>query len=315
MNLRIRLPLILLTISTVWLAGLVRAETVDPASNITITGPTANVTVKPGYAARMTVKAAGGVTPLKYQWYFSLDGTGNVTALTSSRQITGVTTPSLSIGGTNTTNVGTYFVAVTDSANNTANSTLCTLSFTGTVPVITSFKTSPANLTLALGKSVTFTAIAKSTPTPALQWLMNGANITGATRNTYSIAKVTTEMNGAHYSVFAYNAIGNVTSTPPAILTVTGGVGPSITTQPSNQTVASGGTAKFSVVAAGSPTLLYQWYFGATALVNGKDVAGATTAKLTISKVSDDDVGNYSVMVLNGINNVTSNIANLTLSE
>jgi hypothetical protein len=47
-------------------------------------------------------------------------------------------------------------------------------------------------------------------------------------------------------------------------------VPPSITAQPTNQTVIVGQSATFSVTATGSPTLRYQWSF------NGTNIVGAT---------------------------------------
>lgn len=53
---------------------------------------------------------------------------------------------------------------------------------------------------------------------------------------------------------------------------------PSITQQPSNATISSGGTAQLSVTAAGTGPLSYQWYSSASGLVNG-----ATTATISVS--------------------------------
>ena len=48
------------------------------------------------------------------------------------------------------------------------------------------------------------------------------------------------------------------------------GVAPSITAQPASQTVLAGSTATFSVTAAGTAPLSYQWQF------SGTNLAGAT---------------------------------------
>ena len=61
--------------------------------------------------------------------------------------------------------------------------------------------------------------------------------------------------------------------------TVSTSAAPTITTQPSSQTVAVGGSATFSVVATGSGTLSYQWYKSYTTL------SGATSASYVISRL------------------------------
>ncbi|MEO6733000.1 MAG: Ig-like domain-containing protein [Ferruginibacter sp.] len=64
-----------------------------------------------------------------------------------------------------------------------------------------------------------------------------------------------------------------------------------ITTQPvTTQTLCSGNTASFSVVATGTG-LTYQWKKG------GSDIFGATSATLTLNNITVSDAGNYTVVV------------------
>src|SRR5262249_2478283 len=71
----------------------------------------------------------------------------------------------------------------------------------------------------------------------------------------------------------------------------------------------------FSVTAVG-PSLAYQWSIdkgsGAVALVDGGDVAGSTTANLTINPAAHSDEGSYTVLVSNGNASLTSSAAPLT---
>ena len=84
---------------------------------------------------------------------------------------------------------------------------------------------------------------------------------------------------------------------------------PSITTQPSNQTAAVGGTATFIVVAAGSAPLTYQWSR------NSVPIAGAASATYTTPVVAiTDDGAMYSVLVTNSAGEVTSVAATLTVT-
>jgi len=89
-------------------------------------------------------------------------------------------------------------------------------------------------------------------------------------------------------------------------VTTFGGL-PVITQQPTNQTVASGNLATFTVTATGTPPLSYQWNF------NGTNIAGATAATLTLTNVQASQAENYSVLVTNELGSVVSSNAVLTV--
>ncbi|MGD0262730.1 MAG: immunoglobulin domain-containing protein [Verrucomicrobiota bacterium] len=74
---------------------------------------------------------------------------------------------------------------------------------------------------------------------------------------------------------------------------------PVITGQPLPQLLSPGGTATFSVTAAGTAPLGYQWQMNGTNLTNGVNLSGSTSNSLTISNVSPASVGTYSVVVTN----------------
>lgn len=82
---------------------------------------------------------------------------------------------------------------------------------------------------------------------------------------------------------------------------------PTITSQPAGITVPAGGSATFSVVAAGSLPLTYQWRKDGTA------ISGATNPTLTLSNVQSANGGSYTVVVSNSLGNATSNAATLTI--
>lgn len=90
-------------------------------------------------------------------------------------------------------------------------------------------------------------------------------------------------------------------------------VAPSITAQPQAQTVATGADATFTVQATGSGTLAYQWKKNGSALADGGNISGATTAVLTIAAATTDDQGNYSVLVSNDTGSVASSTVALTV--
>jgi len=84
---------------------------------------------------------------------------------------------------------------------------------------------------------------------------------------------------------------------------------PYITSQPTNQTVAVGGTASFSVTAGGSTPLSYQWRF------LGTNISGATNTTLILNNVQTNQAGNYAVWVTNNNGSILSSNALLTVNS
>ncbi len=82
---------------------------------------------------------------------------------------------------------------------------------------------------------------------------------------------------------------------------------PTIVTQPQNQVSQPGSNATFTVTAAGSGTLNYQWR------TNGIPKTGATSATLALSNLTTNDALNYSVIITNIYGAVTSSAATLTV--
>ena len=96
-----------------------------------------------------------------------------------------------------------------------------------------------------------------------------------------------------------------ISTTAPQITTTA----PQITTQPAYQTVSVGQSAIFSVVAAGSAPLQYQWQ------KNGTVIAGATGSSYTTpAAVSGDTGSSFTVVVSDATGSTTSNTAMLTLT-
>lgn len=76
----------------------------------------------------------------------------------------------------------------------------------------------PAGGTVMVGDDFTFTVVGVLAST--YQWRKDGANIPGANSSSYSLINLQTNAAGA-YTVVLANQFGSVTSTPPAVLTVT----------------------------------------------------------------------------------------------
>jgi RHS repeat-associated protein len=68
----------------------------------------------------------------------------------------------------------------------------------------------------------------------------------------------------------------------------------------SSQNAIKGANTTITVAATGTAPLAYQWQF------NGVDIAGATSATLTLANVNSSNVGSYTVVVSNSVSSVTS---------
>ena len=90
---------------------------------------------------------------------------------------------------------------------------------------------------------------------------------------------------------------------------------PTINAQPQSCTNLAGTTATFSVAAAGTDPLSYQWRRNSTNLSNAGNVSGAFSSALTLAGVSAGDAANYSVVITNSIGSVTSSVAILTVTN
>ena len=197
----------------------------------------------------------------------------------------------------------------------------------GWTVVLPGIATPPTNQTVGAGTAVTFTVTTTNgTPPLSYQWQLDGTNlvnggtnyliggthIIGATNATLTISTVESNDSG-NYQVIVTNFAGSVTSTPPALLTVTNNP-PTITTQPTSQTVGIGSNLTFSVNGpAPLPPYFFQWLSNGTNLVNGGRLSGATNATLRINNAQTNDDGNYSVIVYNVGGSVASSNAVLTV--
>lgn len=177
------------------------------------------------------------------------------------------------------------------------------------------FLTEPASQTVASGSSVVLEATASGSFPLSFQWQFNGvnlaasANVSGVTSNILNIVSATTN-NSGNYRLVVNNSYGAVTSSI-AVLNV--GTAPGIATQPASQTVLSGSNAVFSATATGSMPLVYQWRKDGSNLANGGGVSGATSNVLTLSGVTTNSSGNYTLAVTNGFGAVTSSVATLAV--
>src|SRR5213079_1714406 len=170
--------------------------------------------------------------------------------------------------------------------------------------------TQPASQTVSAGQTATFTVAATGTAPLSYQWQKNGTTIGGATAASYTTPATTASDNGDQFTVVVSNAAGSVTSRAAALTVNAVLVAPTITTQPASQTVTAGQRAAFTVTAAGTAPLSYQWQ------KNGTAIGAATAASYTTPATTASDNGDqFTVVVSNTAGSVTSNAAALTVNS
>ncbi len=230
-----------------------------------------------------------------------------------------------------------YFVCIDDSGNSVFPDIINQEYFgtaamgSGTVTSITESVTeykrggqaSPISLTAAAsgtGVKLTWTSVEGGTYTVASS--PDGTTYTTLSSSVASAGGATTTYDTAtlapYYKV-TLNAVatsdtngnGGVSGvgTAATVNYPAGSMPPSITSQPSGQTLTTGAKATFTVAATGTPTLAYQWR------KNGNALSGATSASYVITTTASTDAGTYSVVVTNGAGNATSSDAVLVLND
>lgn len=169
-------------------------------------------------------------------------------------------------------------------------------------PVIT---TQPASQTVNSGQTATFSVVATGTSL-TYQWKQGTTSISSATAANYTTPATTATDNGSQFEVTVSNPGGSVTSNA-ATLSVNSK--PLITMPPANQSVTVGATATFTVTAAGTAPLSYQWQNGST------NISGATLSSYTTPATTLADSGSqFDVVVSNPLGNTTSTMATLTVT-
>jgi hypothetical protein len=114
----------------------------------------------------------------------------------------------------------------------------------GTAPSITA---QPANTTVTVGQTASFSVGASGTSPLTYQWRKNAANISGATASSYLTPATTSGDNGAKFDVVVSNPDGSMTSSA-AVLTVnaTGATLQSIAVTPASPSIGIGNTLQLT---------------------------------------------------------------------
>lgn len=209
----------------------------------------------------VSVTATGG---LSYQWY------------KNSQPISNAISPSY-----RATQDGAYYVIVTSVLNGVSRTeTSSTANFAmNSVSIVTQ----PTSALIGDGQTATFTVSATATGSLSYQWKVNGAEITGATLDSYTSSTygnhqvvVTSTLNGMTTSVSSSSAFLDVNTV-------------SITSETTNDFVTTGTTSILgvSVSSHGSATISYQWLRDNVEITgevsNGIDVTQGGTYKVRVT--------------------------------
>jgi len=242
------------------------------------------VIVCSGLNATYNVTAAGQGT-LSYQW--RKDGVA----------ISGATNASYTATGVTSANAGQYSVVVTGGCGslNSSNAAL-------TVQPGTVIATQPTASTICQNNTANFSVSATGQGTLSYQWKKDGNAIGGAINSTLAVSNAQA-VNAGSYTVDVTGGCGT-TASNAAALTVNPAT--SITTQPVGTAGCEGQNTTFTVVAAGTGTLSYQWKYGSTNV-------GTNSASYNIPSTTTANDGNYSVVVTGGCGNATSSTVALNV--
>jgi PKD repeat protein len=221
-----------------------------------------------------------------------------------------VTAHSMTLGGLQAGTLYEYRVQSADATGNVATSspdgTFTTVS-PPNQPPIAAFTTSPTSGDAPL--TVDFDGSASTDPDGTVEsWSWDfGDGSTGVgstTTHVYTSEGIFTA------TLTVVDNDGATDSTTTTIAVSTPALPPTLTSQPTPQTVTEGQTATFTVAASGSPPLSYQWQ------KNGADIAGANGPTYTTPPAALSDNGSaFRCAVSNGAGSVISAPAALTVLD
>lgn len=252
-----------------------------PGSRPEITRQPRGLAVRNGQPALLQLSVSSP-TPVTYRWYQN----DNLRAET--------TLPQYRIDAFNYFFAGTYTVEVRNAAGIT-RSEPALVGLQGVTPSV--FRSHPRDL--ILGGGMDSLSAATWSPTARLQWFKDGRALDGATGEVLRLANGDTATG--NYWVVATDGSVSTTSRIARVTLPPTSKPPAIFQQPVAQTVTSGGDATLLVGVDGVPTpTQYQWQ------KDGRDIAGATDAKLKLRTVQGSAAGNYTVRVTNSAGSVTS---------
>ncbi|HEY5912439.1 MAG TPA: immunoglobulin domain-containing protein [Verrucomicrobiae bacterium] len=226
-----------------------------------------------------------GTEPLSYQWLFN------------GIPVQGAATPTLALTNILPAQAGTYAVVSSNAFGVLTNSG-------GSLTVLPFLTiTDPTNATL-FGGDTFLNSITVEGPDVTYQWRHDGADLPGQTTALLVVPNITTNETGG-YTVVVSNVFGRAESSV-ATLTV---VPISVTSQPTDRSAYVGESTTFFVDAWKSGPFSYQWRH------DGADLPGETNQSLTLTNLTLQQAGPYSVLVSNPYGSIESSNALLSVVD
>lgn len=149
-------------------------------------------------------------------------------------------------------------------------------------------------------------------------WYKNATNlvfqqeIVGTNVNTsYTIPSASASDSGT-YTVVVTNYWGAVTSAP-AVVSI--GSPPGFVTQPISKSALIGQNVSFAAATFGSTPLTFQWNKDNSQLSDGGVYAGTSTTALTLTSITANENGSYTLTVTNSAGSTNSNPATLSVAS
>ncbi|XP_063428595.1 hemicentin-1-like isoform X18 [Mytilus trossulus] len=301
---------------------------------VTVLQPSYSITVGNSVTLECTVSSVLPVTSV--QWQRNVGGIiTTITSTSNPNKYSGntVTTPSLTISVTALSDTGDYTCFATNSVG-TGQSTVTTLTVTGTPPTVTVLQPS---YSITVGNSVTLECTVSSVlPVTSVQWQRNvGGIITTITStsntnkysgNTVTIPSLTISVTAlsdtGDYTCFATNSVGSGQSTVTT-LTVTG-TPPTVTVlQPSYSITVGNSVTLECTVSSVLPVTSVQWQRNVGGIIttitstsNTNKYSGNTVTipSLTISVTALSDTGDYTCFATNSVGSGQSTVTTLTVT-
>lgn len=167
----------------------------------------------------------------------------------------------------------------------------------------------PQSISIVEGEAVSLRVTASSDNTISYQWYKNNALIQGATEQVLSIAAAALTDQGL-YHVRVSDGESELQSLSAQVNVHAAYVPLQISTHPQSQSLSPGQTLTLSVeTTGGSGEISYQWRKG------GSIIPGATSDSLSVSNVSAQDEGSYSVTLSDGNRTLESQAAVINVTE
>ena len=275
--------------------------TVSALQSLKITSQPTGKTIKLGDSLKVSLKAEG--IGLTYQWYFKKTTQTSFSPWKGHTNATETCTPNATWNGIQ------LYCIVKDSAGNSVQSNTITVKVNSAGITITQ---QPQNQSIVAGTSINLTVKATGSSLK-YQWYFKKKGQTsfniwnGRTHATETVSPNST-WDGIQLYCKITDGSGKTLNSSTVTINVL-----SITTQPSNVTVAAGSNATFKVVATGSG-LKYQWQYKKSGQTSWNNWGARTTASTTAtSNATWQGMQVRCIVTDSAGNKVTSNAATITI--